>query len=325
MSKLTLNFRPSSFNDFIGQNKLIVTLKTMIESSKKQNISLDHILFYGPPGTGKTTLANIIAHETNTKIHYLQGALLEKKSDVLSIFSNLNEGDIIFIDEIHSINKNLDELIYNAMEDFKIDIILGTEGNSKSLRMKLKPFTLIGATTKINQISQPLKDRFGLKARINNYSIEDIKKILTNSYQKMHINIEEKAIDLIAKYSRFVPRIANNLLKRVYDFSLVKNENNISFKTTKDAFKQIELYEYGLTSEHLDYLKILKDVFIEKWASLDSISGILNSSKEIIINEIEPILLNYKFIEKSSKGRRITTLGIDYLLKNHNNSKYIWM
>ncbi|WP_406616135.1 Holliday junction branch migration DNA helicase RuvB [Mycoplasmopsis hyopharyngis] len=318
MNQQLLNLRPNNFNDFIGQEKLKSTLETMIFSAKKQQIPLDHILLYGPPGTGKTTLASIISEQVGARIHYLQGSLLDKKSDILSIFANVQENDIIFIDEIHSINKNLEELIYNAMEDFKIDLILGPDGNSKAIRMKLKPFTLIGATTRLNLLSQPLKDRFGLKAHISNYTIMDIEKIINKSKQKMNIVLEKGVVNLIAKYSRFTPRIANNLLKRINDFSIRKNEKTISIATVVETFKHIELFENGLNREHLDYLKLLIDVFDEKWASLDSIAGILNNSKELLINEIEPILLNLKLIEKSSRGRRITILGIDYLLKNKN-------
>ncbi|MGP1451275.1 MAG: Holliday junction branch migration DNA helicase RuvB [Metamycoplasmataceae bacterium] len=313
-----LNLRPLNFKNFIGQEKLKSTLETMIYSSKKQNICLDHILLYGPPGTGKTTLASIVANEMGSKIHYLQGGLLEKKSDILSIFANVQENDIVFIDEIHSINKNLEELIYNAMEDFKIDLILGPEGNAKALRMKLKPFTLIGATTKLNLLSQPLKDRFGLKAKLTNYEILDIEQIIDNSRIKMNLNVDNGVIETIAKYSRYTPRIANNLLKRVNDFSIKKAEETISLQTVIETFKKIELFENGLNREHIDYLKLLIDIFEEKWASIDSLAGILNNSKEILINEIEPILLHLKLIEKSSRGRRITILGIDYILNNRN-------
>nr|WP_318031545.1 AAA family ATPase [Mycoplasmopsis bovis] len=200
MNQLLL--RPTSFKEFIGQKKLIVTVKAMIDGSLYRNEVLDHILFYGPPGTGKTTLASLIGNELNKKVHYLQGALLEKKSDVLSVFANVNENDIVFIDEIHSINKSVEEIIYNAMEDFKIDIIIGPEGNSKVMRMNLKPFTLIGATTKLNLLSQPFKDRFGLLARLSQYSNEEIVKILQNSKKKLKVETDNEVLMLLAKYSR---------------------------------------------------------------------------------------------------------------------------
>lgn len=317
MSQIQL--RPQTFDDFIGQKKLVITLKTMIEGAQHRKETLDHILFYGPPGTGKTSLATIIGNETNVKVHYLQGSLIEKKADILSVFSNINEHDIIFIDEIHSINKNVEELIYNAMEDFKIDLILGPEGNTKVMRMSLKPFTLIGATTKLNLISQPFKDRFGFLGKLNNYENDEIVKIIMQSQHKLKINVKDKVLDLLAQYSRGIPRIANHLLKRTYDFSIKNNEKEISVETTKLTFKNLELYNLGLARDHLDYLEVLNETFNEKFASIDSIAGIMNISKENLINEIEPLLLYLKLIEKSPRGRRITTKGVDYLIKTHLN------
>ncbi|WP_029513551.1 Holliday junction branch migration DNA helicase RuvB [Mycoplasmopsis primatum] len=314
-----LQLRPLKFDEFIGQNKLLVTLKTMIEGSQHRNEVLDHILFYGPPGTGKTTLATIIGNEINKKVHYLQGGLLEKKSDVLSVFANLNEHDIVFIDEIHSINKNIEEIIYNAMEDFKIDLIIGPEGNSKVMRMNLKPFTLIGATTKINLLSQPFKDRFGFVARLSHYSDNEIITILENSKNKMDIQTDNDVLPLIAKYSYGTPRVANHLLKRAYDFSIKNNQEIIDAKTTYLTFKYLDLYDLGLHREHIEYLSLLKDSFYNKYIALDAIAGILNISKDNIINDIEPNLLHLHLLEKSPRGRKITSKGIDYLLKNNLN------
>ncbi|WP_039884354.1 Holliday junction branch migration DNA helicase RuvB [Mycoplasmopsis columbina] len=308
--------RPLNFAEFIGQEKLIVTLRTMINGSLQRKEILDHILFYGPPGVGKTSLATIIGNELNKKVHFLQGNLLEKKSDILSVFAGVSDGDIVFIDEIHSINKNVEELIYTAMEDFKIDLIIGPEGNSKVLRMNLKPFTLIGATTKSNLLSAPLKDRFGLKAKLNLYKNEDLVKILSNSAQKMNITIDEDILFLISKYSQNVPRIANNLLKRVYDFALDNKEDKITKKTVLKTFKYLEIYKFGLNKDHLEYLKTLRDVFDSKFASIDALASILNFNKENLIYEIEPLLLNHKLIQKSPRGRCITTKGINYLLNN---------
>ncbi|WP_027120357.1 Holliday junction branch migration DNA helicase RuvB [Mycoplasmopsis lipofaciens] len=314
--------RPFNFDQFIGQDKLVITLKTMIQGARYRKETLDHILFYGPPGTGKTSLATIIANELKVKIHYLQGSLIEKKSDILSVFANINKGDIIFIDEIHSINKNVEELIYSAMEDYKIDLIIGPEGNSKVMRMNLNPFTMIGATTKINLLSQPLKDRFGFKARMNNYSVNDIVNILKNSEKALKINSEKDVILTISKYSKGTPRVANHLLKRIYDFSISNNEKNISMKSVWKTFKHLELYDLGLGREHIEYLKVLNETFEDKFASLDSLVGILNFPKENLIYEIEPLLLYLKLILKGPRGRKITNEGIDYLIKiNIENNK----
>ncbi|MBU4690232.1 Holliday junction branch migration DNA helicase RuvB [Mycoplasma sp. ES3157-GEN-MYC] len=311
------HLRPSNFVEFIGQTKLITTLKTMIQGSKHRNEPLDHILFYGPPGTGKTTLATIIGNELNAKVHYLQGSLLEKKSDILSIFAHVNSGDIVFIDEIHSINKNVEELLYSAMEDFKIDIIIGPEGDSKVMRMNLKPFTLIGATTKINLLSQPLKDRFGFKGRLNPYKDEDILRILLNISNNFDIQTDEKLLLIIAQHSKATPRVALNLLKRIYDFAIKNKEKILTTKTVRQTFKYLELFEFGLGREHLEYLRVLNDVFPDSSASLDSLVGILNFQKENILYEIEPLLLYFKLIEKSPRGRKITQKGTLYVLKNY--------
>ncbi|KUH47282.1 ATP-dependent DNA helicase RuvB [Mycoplasmopsis meleagridis] len=308
--------RPNNFNEFIGQENLIFTLKTMIKGSLFRNEVLDHIIFYGPPGTGKTTLATIIGNELKTKIHYLQGSLLEKKADILSVFSSLNEKDIIFIDEIHSINKNVEELIYSAMEDYKIDIIIGPEGNTKVMRMNLKPFTLIGATTKINLLSQPLKDRFGLKAKINLYENKDIEKILGIAQDKFLIKAENSAISLIARYSKQTPRVALHLIKRVNDFAIAKNQDILDNKIVYETFKRLEIYDLGLNKDHIEYLETLKNIFDCNYASIDSIAALLNFQKENLIYEIEPLLINHKLIRKSPRGRIITTKGIDYLLNN---------
>ncbi|UUD34953.1 Holliday junction branch migration DNA helicase RuvB [Mycoplasmopsis caviae] len=314
MNNLVL--RPANFLEFVGQEKLTYTLKTMIEGSRHRKEPLDHILFYGPPGTGKTSLATILANELGAKIHYLQGALLEKKSDILTVFANVKENDIVFIDEIHSMNKNVEEIIYNAMEDYKIDIIIGPEGNSKVMRMNLKPFTLIGATTKINLLTQPLKDRFGFIARLSQYNEEDLEKILQNSENVLNIKSENGVIPLVAKYSKGTPRVANHLLKRILDFSIQNKEDRISKKTAYSTFKHLELYDLGLGREHIEYLRVLNETFENKFAAIDSIAGVLNISKEILIYELEPLLLYLKLVTKGPRGRKITTKGVDYLLKN---------
>ncbi|OAB49106.1 Holliday junction branch migration DNA helicase RuvB [Mycoplasmopsis gallinarum] len=309
-----LILRPRFFEQFIGQKKLIKTLKAMIEGSKNRKEPLDHILFYGPPGVGKTSLATIIANETERKIHFLQGSLLEKKSDILSVFSVLNEGDIVFIDEIHSINKNVEELIYGAMEDFKIDIIIGPEGDSKVMRMNLKKFTLLGATTQINLISKPLKDRFGLKAKFNIYELEEIKEILKQSAKTLNIKIDDDNLLVVAEHSRNTPRIANHLLKRIDDFAQFNKLTNINKNLIIETFKHLELFPLGLTREHIDYLNVLNDLFNEKFASINTICGILNADKNNLINDIEPLLIFHQFIIKNARGRKITTKGINYLL-----------
>ncbi|QGZ97841.1 Holliday junction branch migration DNA helicase RuvB [Mycoplasma sp. NEAQ87857] len=309
---MLLENRPQNFHNFIGQKKLVLTLQAMIKSSIHRKVVLPHILLYGPPGMGKTTLATIIANESKQQIHYVQGSNIEKKADIINILSVINENDIVFIDEIHSINKNIVEFLYNAMEDFVFDLIIGVDGNSRAMRMKIKPFTLIGATTKLSEITQPLKDRFGYIGRLNSYSTEDIIKILINSAKVLKIPIENDYFNLIASYSRATPRLANHLLSRIYDFAISLNDSIINNKIIHKTFKLLDLYEYGLNKDHLEYLNILKG-FKQKCVSLDTICGLISHTKETITNEIEPILLYLGLIQKNSRGRKINQNGIDYL------------
>ncbi len=309
-------FRVEKFEDFIGQHKITSTLKVMISSAKFQNRPIDHLLFYGPPGLGKTSLAKIIASEMNKNILYVQGPTIEKKSDILTIFSSIEENTIIFIDEIHGINKNIEELLYSAMEDNVIDIALGVDGDKKIMRMKLKKFSLIGATTKFNMISKPLKDRFGYIGKLINYTDEEIFKIIENSASRNSINITEEAIKEISLHSRQTPRIANNLLKRVNDFAIYSQLKLIDKTLVSRAFEYLDIYKFGLYFSQIEYLKTLNIVFDKKFASLDAISAITKDDRFTILNEIEPLLLVYKLIEKSPRGRRITKEGIQYLITN---------
>ncbi|BBA22425.1 Holliday junction branch migration DNA helicase RuvB [Mycoplasmopsis bovirhinis] len=309
----TLELRPTQFKDFVGQKNLVKTLQTVISSSQIQQKNLPHILFYGSPGMGKTTLVSIIANQIGAKIHFIQGANIEKKSDLINVLSVINEGDIVFIDEIHSVNKTVVEFLYNAMEDFVFDLIIGVEGNSRSMRMKIKEFTLIGATTRINDLPQPLKDRFGYIGRLVNYEEDEISKILENSAKRLNVNIEKDCIKKISQYSRKTPRIANHLLQRVNDFAISLNNGMIDLKIIQKTFKSLDLYKYGLTKDHVEYLELLKENFYEKYVSLLTLSSLIKFNKENIVSDIEPILLFYNLIEKNSRGRRITTQGIDYL------------
>ncbi|MDC8918128.1 Holliday junction branch migration DNA helicase RuvB [Metamycoplasma hyosynoviae] len=307
-------FRVENFNDFIGQSKLKETLKVMISSSQKLHQPIDHILFYGPPGLGKTTLAKIISNETKRNITYVQGPLIERKSDLLTMLSSIKENDIVFIDEIHGINKNIEELLYSALEDGVVDVVIGVDGDKRIMRMRLNKFSLIGATTKFNLVSKPLKDRFGYIGKLKNYTDKEIEKIIFNSAIRNNIKIDDASIAEIARHSRQTPRIANNLLKRVYDFTLYENKPQITLQLVKKAFEHIGIYEFGLYSTQIDYLKTLHEVFNDSYASIETIGSIVRDDRNTIINEIEPLLLYYKFIEKSPRGRRITQRGIDYLL-----------
>ncbi|SMC17479.1 Holliday junction branch migration DNA helicase RuvB [Mycoplasmopsis agassizii] len=311
-----LEIRPTSFKQYIGQEKIKNTLKIMIGSSQIQNKVLPHILLYGAPGSGKTTLANVIAKESGMKIYYSQGSLFEKKATLLSVLTAIEENTILFIDEIHSLPKNIEEMLYSVMEDFVIDIVLGVDSNSKVVRMKVKPFTLIGATTKLEIISKPLRDRFGFLSKMVTYQLSDIKKIIKNNAKIIKIDLDEENINFIAEYSQLTPRIANNLLARIKDYVVFNNLENLNHKILMKIFDYLGLYEFGLNEEHLKYLQTLSESFKNKYVSLDVLAGLLNSSKESITQEIEPALLNFKLVNKTIRGRQLTQQGEKYLERN---------
>ena len=310
---MPISLRPQNFRFFIGQEKLIKTLKVLISSSKQQKKCLDHLLFYGKPGIGKTSLANIIALKMEANIKFVQGFLLEKKSDILSLFASIKANDIVFIDEIHGINKSVEELLYSAMEDNVVDVFIGPEGESKVIRMQVPFFTLIGATTKLGFLSHPLKNRFGICWKLLDYTEKHISQIIVNSLKKLKWKGEEEAINLISSYAKKTPRIANNLLKRVIDFAIVNQVKVINLKIVKKAFKFLGLYKLGLNETHILYLECLNSKFNKKSVSLETISTIIFEDKKTIEVDIEPILLERGFILKNSSGRKITSLGIEYL------------
>lgn len=315
--KFQLHHRPKNFTEFIGQKNLKYTLKVLIQSAISRNTSLDHLLFDAKPGFGKTSLAFIIANEMKANLKVVQGNQLEKKSDLLSLFANLKNKDIVFIDEFHAINKSLEEILYSVMEDFSIDIEIGPEGEKRIIRMNLPNFTLIGATTQLEKLSKPILDRFGYIANFFPYKNLELQKIIKNLAKKLAIKIEEESIELISLNCSETPRIAVNLLKRSWDFAIFYEKNSIDLMTLNKTLNYLGIFNEGLNIKHIKYLKLLYEVFKKRSASIEAMSSILEISKNNIIFNIEANLLNLSFIEKSSKGRKITEEGIKYLKKNH--------
>lgn len=301
-------YRPESIDDFIGQEDVKFSIKVYLESAIVKNNNLDHILIIGPSGVGKTTLARIIALKMKQNITYAQGSNLQKISDILNLFSLVNENDIIFIDEIHKIDKSIIEMLYVMIEDFVIDVPIGADNNQKITRLQLPKFTLIAATNYLSKLPKPLVDRFPISFSLNNYTDDEIYQILYNICAKNDFKVKPADLNYIASLSKQNPRIAINLLKRYYDFSL--NCQNLD---VKEIFMKIGYYPEGFNKLDIEYMKLLKET---KYLSLTSIAQSLGFDKNTIEMNIETYLLKKSFIEITSRGRMLTEKAINYLEKN---------
>lgn len=314
MSNINI-FRPFKFDEFIGNEKIISQLKVFIYSAKKLNKSLDHILLYGPPGIGKTSLAKVIANEMNTKIITINGNNLVKLSDLITVLSSLNKFDILFIDEIHCIDKNIVETLYSVMEDFKIPINYQDNDNNKIIEVDVEPFTLIGATTDISKISKPLFDRFGIKYKINPYTENELIKIIEINANKLNLELNLEASNEIAIRSKNIPRIGLNYLKRVHDFAIYKNIKKVDKDFIINIFNLLEIDKYGLTKDDYKIIKILYENYHNKPVSLKSIAILLNDSPSNIEYLNEPYLISLNIIERTKQGRKLTKYGINLYKK----------
>ncbi|MDR2636418.1 MAG: Holliday junction branch migration DNA helicase RuvB [Mycoplasmataceae bacterium] len=307
--------RPNNFNDFVGNEEVKENLRIFIEAAKNDNRQLDHCLIYGLPGTGKTTLAMIIANTLNAKIKILQGSNINKNVDLLNVLLSIDNGDVIFIDEIHSVKPEIMELLFSAMEDFAIDITIGKDFNTKVTRMKVPNFTLIGATTKFGKIPMPLEERFGIIINLKEYDIETLKLLVKQYAKKINLELNDDEIFKIASNSKNIPRNAIKILKRVYDFKTYDKNLNID-----EILKKIKIIINGLTSDDFTYLETINKH--DNPIGLKTISDIINVDTETIVNKIEPFLINNGYIAKCSNGRKITNLGIKMLnVYNKNNGK----
>lgn len=315
--KLENSLRPNNLKEYIGQNKVKENMKIYIEAAKKRGEALDHVLLYGPPGLGKTTLSNIIAKEMNSNIKITSGPAIEKSGDLASILTSLSEYDVLFIDEIHRLNKNVEEILYPALEDYTLDIMIGKGPSAKSIRIDLPKFTLIGATTKAGALTTPLRDRFGITHRLELYSTKDLTTIIKRSSEILQVKIEEEAAKEIARRSRGTPRIANRLLKRVRDYALVLGDGNIDLKIAKHALNQLEIDELGLDEIDRKLLETMIVQYSGRAVGIEALAATIGEEIETIEDVYEPYLIQIGFIARTLRGRRVLApaykhLGYEY-------------
>ncbi|GKH60456.1 Holliday junction ATP-dependent DNA helicase RuvB [Campylobacter ureolyticus] len=307
-----VSLRPLNFDEYIGQEKIKQNLKVFIGAAKKRAEVLDHTLFYGPPGLGKTTLAHIISNEMNANIKITAAPMIEKAGDLAAILTNLEEGDVLFIDEIHRLSSSIEEILYPAMEDFRLDIIIGSGPAAQTIKIDIPKFTLIGATTKAGMISAPLRDRFGISFRLEFYSPDELASITQKASLKLNKSIDKDASLEIAKRSRGTPRIALRLLKRIRDFADINDEENISLNRAKTSLDELGVNELGFDELDLKYLGILFEAN-KKPLGLNTISAALSEDEGTIEDVIEPYLLANSYIQRTAKGRIATYKSYEML------------
>ena len=318
--RLENTLRPQSFDEYIGQSKVKENMKIYIEAAKKRGEPLDHCLFYGPPGLGKTTIANIIANEMNSNIKITSGPAIEKAGDLAAILTNLSENDVLFIDEIHRLSKNVEEILYPALEDYTLDIVIGKGPSAKSIRIDLPKFTLIGATTKAGSLTTPLRDRFGIVHRLELYTPEELSVIVQRSAKILEVDIDENAANEIARRSRGTPRIANRLLKRVRDYAVVLGDGEITLKIAKLALNKLEIDELGLDETDRKMLDIMINQYQGRAVGIETIATTLGEEIDTIEDVYEPYLIQIGFLSRTPRGRVVMPaayehMGYDYQIR----------
>ncbi|AMP20033.1 Holliday junction DNA helicase RuvB [endosymbiont 'TC1' of Trimyema compressum] len=307
--EIEVSLRPKTLEEYIGQEKVKENLKVFIKAAQNRNENLDHLLLYGPPGLGKTTLANIVAGEMGVQIKVTSGPAIEKAGDLAAILTNLQENDIIFIDEIHRLNRSVEEILYPALEDFALDIIIGKGPSARSIRIDLPRFTLVGATTRISLLSNPLRDRFGVISRLEYYNTEELKAIVEHNGKRLGIDIDPEGATEIARRSRGTPRISNRLLKRVRDVAEVKGDGYIDKALAIRALNMLEVDEFGLDEIDRKILILLIEKFSGGPVGLDTLAAMVGEEGSTVVDVYEPFLLQLGFINRTPRGRVATHLA----------------
>ncbi len=313
------SIRPDSLDEYIGQTEIKENLNIFIKAAKLREEPLDHVLLYGPPGLGKTTLANIIANELGSNLKTASGPAIEKTGDLAAILSTLEPGDVLFIDEIHRIPRYIEEVLYSAMEDFTLDIIVGSDSSSRSIKIDLPPFTLVGATTRTGDLTSPLRDRFGIISKLNYYTIEELTSIAKRTSRVLSTPIEDDAAVELAKRSRGTPRICNRLFKRVRDYALVMGDGIIDKNITTLALGKLKVDELGLDETDYNLLKAIIEKFNGGPVGIDAIASSIGEEVTTIEDVYEPYLLQNGFLKRTSRGRIVTDKAYEHLKINHQN------
>lgn len=308
-----MNLRPQFLNEYVGQEHLKENLRIFIQAAKNRSESLDHVLLYGPPGLGKTTLAYILSHEMERNIRITSGPSIERSGDLAAILSTLEPGDVLFIDEIHRLPKVVEEVLYPAMEDYAIDIVVGKDASVRSIRLDLPPFTLVGATTRAGDLTAPLRDRFGIVSKLDYYTIAELGQIIHRTSRVLETPIDEEAIVEIAKRSRGTPRIANRLFRRVRDFAQVLNEGKISLEIAKHALDRLKVDHLGLDDVDIRYLKGIIERFKGGPVGLEAIASSIQEEAMTLEDVYEPYLLQIGFINRTARGRVVTLKAYEHL------------